>query len=61
VVTVAVRWYLRHGLSFRDVEETLAERGVKSITSPSTAGSSGSRCCWLMRLALPGTCPVIGF
>jgi len=28
VVTVAVRWYLRYGLSFRDVEELLAERGV---------------------------------
>jgi transposase-like protein len=28
VITVAVRWYLRHGLSYRDVEELLAERGV---------------------------------
>jgi transposase, IS6 family len=28
VITVAVRWYLRHGLSHRDVEELLAERGV---------------------------------
>ncbi len=25
---MAVRWYLRHGLSYRDVEELLAERGV---------------------------------
>ena len=25
---LAVRWYLRYGLSFRDVEELLAERGV---------------------------------
>ena len=25
---VAVRWYLRCGLSYRDVEELLAERGV---------------------------------
>jgi transposase, IS6 family len=24
---VAVRWYLRYGLSHRDVEELLAERG----------------------------------
>jgi IS6 family transposase len=29
VITVAVRWYLRYGLSYRDVEELLAERGVK--------------------------------
>ncbi len=28
VIPVAVRWYLRHGLSDRDVEELLAERGV---------------------------------
>jgi IS6 family transposase len=29
VITVAVRWYLRFGLSYRDVEELLAERGVE--------------------------------
>ena len=28
VITVAVRWYLRYGLSYRDVEELLAERGT---------------------------------
>jgi transposase, IS6 family len=28
VITVAVRWYLCYGLSYRDVEELLAERGV---------------------------------
>jgi transposase len=26
---VAVRWYLRFGLSYRDVEELLVERGVE--------------------------------
>jgi transposase, IS6 family len=26
---VAVRWYLRYGLSYRDVEELLAERGYR--------------------------------
>ena len=26
---LAVRWYLRFGLSYRDVEELLAERGVE--------------------------------
>jgi transposase-like protein len=25
VIAVAVRWYLRYGLSYRDVEELLAE------------------------------------
>ena len=29
VITVAVRWYLRYALSYRDVEELLAERGVE--------------------------------
>ena len=28
VITVAVRWYLRFNLSYRDIEELLAERGV---------------------------------
>jgi transposase-like protein len=28
VITVAVRWYLHYGLSYRDAEESLAERGV---------------------------------
>jgi IS6 family transposase len=28
VISVAVGWYLRSGLSYRDVEELLAERGV---------------------------------
>src|SRR4051812_11973485 len=27
---VAVRWYLRYGLSYRDVEELLAERGIEA-------------------------------
>jgi transposase, IS6 family len=29
VIVVAVRWYLRFGVSYRDVEELLAERGVE--------------------------------
>ncbi len=28
MILLAVRWYLRYGLSYRDVEELLAERGV---------------------------------
>ncbi len=30
VILLAVRWYLRYGLSYRDVEELLAERGVEA-------------------------------
>ena len=29
VIVIAVRWYLRFGLSYRDVEELLAERGIE--------------------------------
>lgn len=29
VIVLAVRWYLRYGLSYRDIEELLAERGVE--------------------------------
>jgi transposase, IS6 family len=29
VIVLAVRWYLRYGLSYRDVEELLVERGVQ--------------------------------
>jgi transposase-like protein len=29
VITVAVRWYLRYGLSYRDLEELLVDRGIE--------------------------------
>src|SRR5260370_16824586 len=29
IVVLALRWYLRYGLSYRDVEELLAERGIE--------------------------------
>ena len=29
VIVVAVRWYLRFNLSYRDLEELLAERGIE--------------------------------
>ncbi len=29
VILLAVRWYLRYGLSYRDVEELLAERCIE--------------------------------
>jgi transposase-like protein len=28
-IVVAVRWYLRYNLSYRDVEELLVERGIE--------------------------------
>src|SRR3954470_15478565 len=38
VIVVAVRWYLRYGLSYRDVEELLAERRIEVDHVTSTAG-----------------------
>lgn len=29
IIVLTVRWYLRFGLSYRDVEELLAERGIE--------------------------------
>jgi hypothetical protein len=55
VIVLAVRWYLRFGLSYRDVEELLAERGVESTTSRSTGGCCGSHRCWPTALGRPGT------
>jgi len=42
VILLAVRWYLRYGLSYRDLEELLAEPGSTSTMSPSTGGCNGS-------------------
>jgi len=28
VIAIGVRWYLRYGLPYRDVEELLADRGI---------------------------------
>ena len=47
VIVVAVRWYLRFGLSYRDVEELLAERGVEVDHVTVYRGCSGSHRCWL--------------
>ena len=45
VITLAVRWYLHFGPSYREVKELLAEQGIEVDTSAPTAGCSGSRRC----------------
>jgi transposase-like protein len=42
VIILAIRWYLRYGLSNRDVEELLAERGITVTTSRCIGGFSDS-------------------
>ena len=51
VITLAVRWYLRFGLSYRDVEELLAERGIEVDHVSIFRGCSASRRCWRRRHA----------
>jgi hypothetical protein len=46
VIVLAVRWYLRFGLSYRDVEELLTERGIEVDHVTIYGGCSGSRRCW---------------
>jgi transposase, IS6 family len=43
VMVLAVRWYLRFGLSYRDVEELLAERGIE--VDHVTVHRWSARCC----------------
>ena len=40
---LAVRWYLRFALSYRDVEELLAERGVEVDWLPSSLHAAAVR------------------
>jgi hypothetical protein len=45
IVVLAVRWYLRYGLSYRDLEELLAERvgAENSSGAPEQAFRAGDR------------------
>ncbi len=43
VVMLAVRWYLRYGLSYRDLEELLGERGITVDHVTLFGGCNGSR------------------
>jgi hypothetical protein len=39
IIVLALRWYLRYGLSYRDVEELLGERvGAENSSGPLTCG-----------------------
>jgi hypothetical protein len=56
VILLAVRWYLRFGLSYRDLEELLLSAGSRWTTSASTDGCSMSPRSWLRqpdRAAMP--------
>ncbi len=42
VILWAVRWYCRYPISYRDLEEMLAERGISVDHTTSIAGSSAT-------------------
>ena len=44
---LSVRWYLRYGLSYRDLEELLAERNIGLIMSRCIGGFNASHLSWL--------------
>jgi len=46
VIVLAVRWYLRFPLSYRDVEELLTERGIQADHVTIYRWCYGSRRCW---------------
>jgi transposase-like protein len=55
VIVLAVRWYLRFGLSYRDVEELLAERGVEVDHVTIYRWCGDSRRSWPRRRGRAGT------
>jgi hypothetical protein len=54
VIVLAVRRYLRFGLSYLEVEELLAERGIEVDHVTITAGYGASRRCLSTRPGSPG-------
>ena len=56
VIMLAVRWYLRYGLSYRDVEELLVERRIEVDhgSRPTMAGSKrGCNSCGALSVTVP--------
>ena len=43
IIVLCVRWYLRYPLSYRNLEEMMAERGLRSITRRLRGGCFGTR------------------
>ena len=43
IILLCIRWYLRYSLTYRDLEEIMAERNLSVDPSRSGAGSSAMR------------------
>ena len=46
IIVCAVRWYLRYSLSYREVQELLAERGIDVDHSRAGDGYSATHPSW---------------
>jgi transposase-like protein len=54
VIVLAVRWYLRFGLSYRDVKELLTERGIEVDHVTIYRWCCASHRCWPRPLGRAG-------
>jgi transposase-like protein len=54
VIVLTVRWYLRFNLSYRNLEELLAERGIEVDHTSVYRGSNASSRCWPTPLGRAG-------
>ncbi|MGZ4556453.1 MAG: hypothetical protein ACXVXZ_12050, partial [Mycobacteriaceae bacterium] len=59
MITLAVRWYVRYSLSYRDVEELLAEPGIDVDHTSVYRWVRGSPSCSPRRPGPSGTPPEI--
>jgi transposase-like protein len=50
ILLLCVRWYLRYSLSYRDLEEMMAERG---LAVDHTTIYRWVQLCWLLRISIP--------
>ena len=53
-ILMAVRWYVAYKLSYRDIEELLAERGLMLITRLFIAGCWNMLLCWKLFFVTDG-------
>lgn len=59
VITIAVRWYLRYGLSYRDVEELLAERNKRGSYPTEVNTDRAPAYVRVLDEVLPGACHIV--
>ena len=59
IILLCIRWYFRYALSYRDLEEIMAERGFPSITRRFTVGCNTTLLSWRSVVVLISKPPMI--